>query len=414
MRRAVDCPFSVQPDVVPPIWAGRHDEVNDWLDVIRPRLVDGLSERPRLILGEAGLGKSTLVRKITDEARAEGDLVTGQLRIPLGGDPLAILGAALLDLAKDLDFGKADKAIGDLFSRVSAFSLKGLSVSMREKEAPEAYTALRELLIQIGRAAINRRDTVIVIHLDEVQNIDNEKVLSELLIVLGDVMAQKVGVTTGTNLAIERFLPIAVYLTGLPDFWDMASARRGATFGRRSGRTVLAPLSDEDLETALQGFVLDGWPAPDDEGGEKRYGMEPGARDAILDLCQGEPFLFQLAGYHAWYAGDTDMITREQVVRGWRSAEREARSHVERILERLPEKEALMIQAMAELDPAERTLKNIAEEMGYSNSTQVGMFAKRLDDTRGLIDRGRNGYTFRHRALEAFLTRGWPELSGDD
>lgn len=412
MRRAVDCPFSVQPDVVPPIWAGRHKEVNDWSDIIRPRRVDGLSERPQLILGEAGLGKSTLVRKISEEARNEGDLVTGQLRIPLGGDPLSILGAALLDLAKDLDFGKSDTAIGDLLSRVSAFSVKGVSLSMREKEVPEAYSALKELLLRIGQAAIARRGTVVLIHLDEVQNITDETVLSQLLIVLGDVMSQKVGVTTGTNMSIERHLPIAVYLTGLPDFWDMASARRGATFGRRWGRTVLAPLSDADLEAALQSFVVDGWPVHDGEGGEKRYGMEPEARDAILDLCQGEPFLFQLAGHHAWYAGSTDTITREQVVQGWRAAEREARSHIERILDRLPEKETLMVTAMAELAPAERTLKNIAAEMGYSSSTQVGMFARRLDDTRGLIDRGQL-YTFRHRALEAHLTRDWPAIPED-
>lgn len=413
MRPAIDCPFNVQPDIVPPIWAGRHDEINDWLDRVRPRLVDGLSERPRVILGEAGLGKSTLVRKITDEARGKGDLVTGQLRIPLGGDPLSILGTALLELAKDLDFGKADKAIDDLFSRVSAFSLKGLSVSMREKEAPEAYRALKELLIRIGRAAIVRGNTVIVIHLDEVQNITDETVLSQLLIVLGDVMAQKIGVTTGTNLAIERYLPIAVYLTGLPDFWDMASARRGATFGRRSGRTVLAPLSDQDLEVALQGFVIDGWPATDGKGGQKLYGMEPEARDAILDLCQGEPYLFQVAGYHAWYAGDSETITREDVLRGWGTAKRDALEHVERILERLPEKEGLMIQAMAALTPEERTLKNIATEMGYESSPQVGMFAKRLDATRGLINRSPRLYTFRHRAIEAHLTRDWPEIPED-
>lgn len=409
MRRSVNCPFSVQPDVVPPIWAGRHDEINDWVDIVRPRRVDGLSERPRLILGEAGLGKSTLVGYITEDAKQRGDLVTGQLRIPLGADPLSILASALVDLSGEIGFNKADAKIGGLLSRVTSISAKGVSIAMREKEAPEAFAAVRELMIRIGEAAVARKDTVILIHLDEVQNITDEAVLSQLLIVLGDVTATRVGVRTASNMTIERYLPIAVYLTGLPDFWDIASARRGATFGRRFDRRVLSPLSDKDLESALQSFVMDGWPVPDGEGGTTRIGMQPDARDAILDLCQGEPFLFQLAGYHAWYAGDSEIITREQVLHGWRTAKREALSHVERILERLPEREEQMIQVMAALPPEERSLKNIAREMGYSNSTQVASFARRLDTTRGLINRGAV-YSFRHRALEAHLVRDWPEI----
>lgn len=410
MRRSVDCPFSTQPDVVPPIWAGRHDEVNDWVDIVRPRRVDGLPERPRLILAEAGLGKSTLVGYITENAKERGDLVTGQLRIPLGADPLSILASALLDLSSEIGFSDADTKIGNLLSRITSISAKGVSVAMREQEQPEAFAALRELMIRIGEAAARRKDTVVLIHLDEVQNITDPAVLSQLLIILGDVTAKKIGVATASNMVIERYLPIAVYLTGLPDFWDMASARRGATFGRRFDRRVLSPLSDEDLEMALQSFVLEGWPVPDEQGGTMHIGMEPGARDAILDLCQGEPFLFQLAGYHAWYAGDSEVITREQVLRGWQTAKREARDHVERILERLPQKEAAMIQAMAALAPEERSLKNIASEMGYSSSTQVASFAKRLDATRGIINRGAI-YSFRHRALEAHLVRDWPEIS---
>ena len=48
--------------------------------------------------------------------------------------------------------------------------------------------------------------------------------------------------------------------------------------------------------------------------------MEPAARDAILEVCKGEPFLFQLAGERAWYAGSTDVITPEQVYLGWERA----------------------------------------------------------------------------------------------
>ena len=71
--------------------------VADWRDVVRPRRLAGHAERGRTILGEAGLGKSSLVRRIAEDAASRGDWVTPQLRIPSGADPLKRLAAALLD-----------------------------------------------------------------------------------------------------------------------------------------------------------------------------------------------------------------------------------------------------------------------------------------------------------------------------
>lgn len=51
------------------------------------------------ILGEAGLGKSALINRITRRATEAGDWVTPQLRIPDGTDPMKKLASALLDLA---------------------------------------------------------------------------------------------------------------------------------------------------------------------------------------------------------------------------------------------------------------------------------------------------------------------------
>jgi len=68
--------------------AGRTAHLSDWRDVLRPRLVDGLFERGRTVLGEPGLGKSSLVRRIADDAERAGDWVTPQIRIALGSDPI--------------------------------------------------------------------------------------------------------------------------------------------------------------------------------------------------------------------------------------------------------------------------------------------------------------------------------------
>lgn len=412
MRTSLNCPFSPHADVVPPIWAGREAQLRDWSDIVRPRRVSGLPERGRTILGEPGVGKSSLLTKISEDAAARGDWVTTQLRIPSKADPLKIVAAALLKLAKTAGLSTArEKRLDDLFRRVSDITVKGVGLSLREADGPEPFTSLTELLVEIGIAAMNRGDVVALIHIDEVQNISDEHVLSQLLIALGDAMVKEVEVQAPGGFLVKRRLPISVYLTGLPDFADMSSARRGATFARRFATTTLESFGDDALEAALQPFVLSGWEVPDNVGGTGRVTMEPAARDKILELCKGEPFLFQLAGEKAWYAGSTDVITRDQVIRGWAETARdEAAGHVERIIERLPQREREMLEAMIDLPPDKRSLKNIATSMGFEKSTQAGPTSQRLDTNRKIIRRGKI-YTFRNRAIEAYLSSEWPDVA---
>ena len=201
-----------------------------------------------------------------------------------------------------------------------------------------------------------------------------------------------------------------MYLTGLPEFADMTGARKGATFARRFRTTTLGAIDDDALTSALQPFVTEGWPIADDAGGVGRVFMEPAAQRAIVEFAHGEPFLFQLAGERAWYAGTDDLITAEHVRTGWRDAAPEAEAHVQRILDRLPPRERHFLEAMAALPPEERTLTNIARSMGYERTTDAGPTAQRLDLTRGIIRRGRP-YDFRHRAVGAYLTSEWPRLN---
>ena len=410
MRDALDNPFNPGSDTVPEVWAGRTEQLSDWRDVVRPRRLAGLPERGRTILGESGLGKSTLVRRIARDAEAAGDWVTPQLRVPSGADPLKLVADAVLKLAAEAGLSASrEKRIGAAIARVQAVAVSGVSLTVRGGDGPEPYAALTELLVEVGRAAITRGGVVALIHIDEIQNITDERTLSQLLIALGDALTSEVEVTVPGGARVKRSLPIAVYLTGLPDFEDMAGARKGATFARRFKTTMLAAIDDEELAEALQEFVLDGWQVADGAGGVARVRMEPDAAAAVIDLCRGEPFLFQLAGEHAWYAGGGETITVEQVRGGWRGAQREAVAHVERILDRLPAREHQFLQAMAELPAEDRTLSRIAEGMGLARASDAGPTSQRLDTVRGILNRGRP-YTFRHRAIEAYLTSGWPSV----
>jgi hypothetical protein len=410
MRTALNSPFSPGSDTVPEVWAGRTEQLSDWRDVVRPRRIAGLPERGRTILGEAGLGKSALVRRIARDAAAAGDWVTPQLRVPSGADPLKIVASAILKLADQAGLASSREAtIKKSLSRVQAVAASGISLSLRQKEGPEPYIVLTELLIEVGRAAIAEGNVMVLIHVDEIQNITDENALSQLLIALGDALTYEEPITAPGGVRVARSLPIAVYLTGLPDFADMTDARKGATFTRRFKTTVLTAIDDDDLASALQPFIITGWPVSDELGGITRISLEPAAAEAIIDLCCGEPFLFQLAGEQAWYAGTGSIITRVQVLAGWKRARPEAVTHVERILERLPKRERDFVQAMAELPTKERTLTRIATEMGYEKTTDAGPTSQRLDSVRGIIERGKP-YTFRHRAVEAYLTSDWPDV----
>ena len=411
MRSPLDSPFSPGSDTVPEVWAGRTSYLSDWRDVLRPRRAAGLHERGRTILGEAGSGKSSLVRRIAREASQSGDWATPQLRIPSGTDPLKRVASALLDLSAAAGLAAArEQRIGDLLRRVETVAASGVSLSVRAQDGPEPYIALTDLLIEIGRAAIRHEDVMVVIHIDEVQNIGDENARSQLLIALGDALTHEETIDVPGGLRIERGLPIAVYLTGLPEFADMTGARKGATFTRRFRTTTLGAIDDDALMSALQPFVTEGWPIADDTGGVGRVYMEPAAQRAIVECAHGEPFLFQLAGERAWYAGTDDLITAEHVKTGWRDAAPEAEAHVQRILDRLPPRERHFLEAMAALPPEERTLTNIARSMGYERTTDAGPTAQRLDLTRGIIRRGRP-YDFRHRAVGAYLTSEWPWLN---
>ena len=410
MRDALNNPFSPGSDIIPAVWAGRTEQLSDWRDVVRPRRLAGLPERGRTVLGEPGLGKSSLVRRIALEAERAGDWVTPQLRVPSAADPLKLVADAVLKLAAKAGLPSSrEKRIGDAIARVQQVAAAGISLMLRRVDGPEPYTALTELLVEVGRAAIAHSQVVALIHIDEIQNITDEKALSQLLIALGDVLSHQLEVTVPGGARVSRSLPIAVYLTGLPDFEDMAGARKGATFARRFKTTTLAAIDDDDIAEALQEFVLEGWEIANGSGGTDRVLMEPEAAALIIDYCRGEPFLFQLAGEQAWYAGRGNVITADEVHRGWRGAQREATAHVERILERLPRRERQFLQAMADLPAADRTLTRVAQVMGLANATDAGPTSQRLDTVRGIISRGRL-YTFRHRAVEAYLTSDWPNV----
>lgn len=395
------CPFQPGSDHVPEVWAGRQDELTDFDRHVRPVRVAGQYERGRALLGEAGIGKSALAAKVALDAQASGDIVVPRVRVPRGTDVLALVAHALTRTVHDLELGAA---VGD---RLAGVLGRVRSIARIEVDAPapppNPHVHLTELLVELGRYAAERGKLVLVV-LDEVQNVTDTDQLSQLLVALADALAHTDDQRDAAGTVHRRLLPLAVYLTALPEFFEQATTLAGATFARRFKPVRLGPLDDTDVRVALTPFTgPEGWPV---RPGQPGVVMDEAAVDRLVDRSLGDPFLLQLAGRAAWnVAPDEQVITVEHVDRGWALEQGEARSHVERLLNRLPDRERELIDAMALLAPANRTLTTIAARMDR-RASQLGSAAQRLEE-RGIITRGKP-YRFAARTVEALLHETWP------
>lgn len=406
MRASTTNPFSPGSDRIPAVWAGRVEQLGDWNDRLAPRRQMGLYERGRVLLGEPGIGKSVLAKKIAAQARADGHLTTGQIRVPSGVSPFPLVAEALLALAHDAGLStRGSTAIAGLLDRVRSLTVAGTGIAIDPPADPAPHRALTDLIRHVALAGRNDR-RLVVIQLDEIQNIKAD-LLSQLLVAFGDVLADEIDVTDGAGQAHQMSLPVVVYLSGLPEFADSATSRHGATFTRRFATTLLGPIDDDDLHAALVPFRREGWPTLGTQGPEQVW-MTDDAADRLVALVGGDPFLFQLAGQAAWDASDTPTITLDDVEAGWAHERREIRRHVERQLDRLPANERAVLDTMARIAPGERTATNIARALGHTEAAQIGSATQRLDTVRGIIERGKP-YRFRIRTIEALLTDpNWP------
>ncbi len=404
VRTPVNCPFSPGADTVPAIWAGRVAELSDWTDRLLPRRLAGMDERGRTVLGEAGIGKSALTARIAGDAREAGHVVVPAVRIPRGVSGLVLLAEAIAEAADDAGLG-TEQRLGVWLRRLREVRAAGVSVTVDAPDAAPLHRAVFHTLVGLAELAASD-DRAVLVRIDEAQNSD-PAVLSQLLVALGDALAATRRVTDAVGTPHEVALPLAVYLTALPEFHDLATAEAGATFGRRFAPLHLGPVADADVLHALAPFARDGWPTAGPDG-PARVVAEAAALDRLVELVLGDPFLLQLAGQRAWEAGTGEIITLDEVDRGWTAAAGEARRHVSRMLDRVPDRERAVLDAMAQLPAGDRTAKLIAQQMGYDSSTRIGSAARRLEDVRGLIRRTRTGYQFTARTIETYLTGDWP------
>lgn len=391
IRTVLNNPFEPGSGAVPAIWVGRDDELADVVHRLVLRRRAGLFERGRTYLGDPGLGKSVLVNRVAEERRAAGDLVADALRLARGRDPLAAVAAALLPLLESGE--RLATRLVDALERVREVGLLGARLRV-DATSDDRYASVAELLAALAEVA-HETGRLLVIRVDEVQNLAGDP-LSQLLTLLGDVLERRLAATDVTGAVVERYAPVAVLLSGLPQFPERA-AEAGATFSRRFATTHLEPFTDEEVRAALAFAFGDGFEVLTDEG-PAQVGLEVAAREELVSVCLGDPFLFQLAGAAAWDAGGGAVITQDEVRSGWSRVRREVEGHVRGRLAGVTELQREVLAAAARLADQAPDGTAIAKAIGRRASSDIGSTLQALVAKR-LLRLEPGGYQVVSRAL---------------
>ncbi|MEX1164725.1 MAG: ATP-binding protein [Nitriliruptor sp.] len=375
MPHADDNPYVPGFGIVPPALTGREPEFADLATALR-RARRGSYERPRLLTGDRGMGKTAVLGELHAATRADGCWVI-DLEASVSGDTIAVL---LRELTRHLRGARRDARVGAAvnaaLATIASVTLAHTGLSVEVELAPRPGVAdsgdiaadLGDALIAAGQAALES-GTAIVVTVDEVQAMPAAQV-SALFGALQRLAKHDVDPTLGTRL------PVICVVAGLPS--SRAALRAGAgTYAERVREHVLDLLDDAAVTEALR--------TPAEDQGVAWSGD---AITAALAGAAGYPFALQLVGYETWAAAalrgeDADLITEADAAKGVAAARRELdRLHASR-LDEVPDTERRYLQAVARLDGTQRRSAVIAAELG--GTAQEWAWARARLIERGLL-----------------------------
>ncbi|MEX1177826.1 MAG: ATP-binding protein [Nitriliruptor sp.] len=375
MPDADDNPYVPGFGIVPPALTGREPEFADLATALR-RARRGSYERPRLLSGDRGMGKTAVLGELHATTRAEGCWVV-DLEASANGDAIGVL---LRELTRHLRAARRDARVGAAVTAalgtIASITLAHTGLSVEVELAPRRGVAdsgdlasdLGDALIAAGRAA-DEVDTAIVLTIDEIQAMPAAQVAA-LFGALQRLAKHEVDPTLGTRL------PVVCTVAGLPN--ARAALRAGAgTYAERVREHVLGLLDDAAVAEALR--------TPAEEHGVAWSGD---AIECAVAGAGGYPFALQLVGYETWAAASlrdpaSDLITREDVEAGVEAARLElGHLHASRLAE-VPDTERRYLDAVAQLDEGERRSAMIAAQLG--GTAQEWAWARARLIERGLL-----------------------------
>lgn len=405
MRSAVNNPFAPGWSK-PPVWAGRRNIVEEFTEVILPRVRAGVKEAPRLIQDERGMGKTALLEVLADEAR-DRDLGVVRLAGVSGERTVRVLARQLAAVLVAFDAASAlTAAVRGGVSRMAGLTAGPFSMELHPGPTNDGAIDSVELADALVAAATAagakggsqpRGGGALVVLIDEVQNIDVGQ-LAVIFSALQRAMQHTVEVgahPTGGSVWVH--VPIILWVAGLPGSLSRFK-QAGTTFGECCELVDFGPLSEEDIREVCLTFT---------ERNSIGVAFDGPAIDAFVDAVGGYPHAFQLIGKEAWNAGTGPLITAEDVAVGVDRVEPHMRERYAARLAGLSDDQRRYLIAVAGLPAAERTPTKACRAFRNdpaAKASQCGSLSQRLVEYHQVLRSDNHGLlSFTLRGMDAYL-----------
>ena len=387
----VSNPYSPGSGIPPAELVGREDRLQT-VRVAIERMRRGLPTKNVLLVGLRGMGKTVLLDRMLDDARASGiptlrlsdvgrrslpATLAPELRLALlrlvrheGSRPSSI--RALRALAGFA--GAQRKSFRDLEVGVDYEAERGLADSgVLEQDLPD--------LLELAGAAAKSSQTALVLFMDELQFLPPR---------------QLAALTVSLNHCAQRGLPLALVGAGLPQLRGQVQAVAPEA-ERLFEFFDLGPLPPEAATRALL-----------QPAAELNVQLEDAAVAYILATTQCCPYFLQELAKQAWDAASQSPITLQDA----RDAAHFALAALDEkffraCLDRLTRAERQYMRAMAELGPGTHRSGDIAAVLNRP-VTSLGLIRSHLI-TKGVLwspGHGETAYTVPR--FDEFLRRAWP------
>lgn len=394
-RDARSDPFTPGFGNLPIVFAGRDREFED-LTLMVDRLVDGVYEQPRMVTGDRGMGKTSLLLHFETEQRESGRWVVRAASTRDEGAIVTRLCRGLAELLRDHDLvGAIADAGRRALQRLAGISLdprKGLSFDLSHQPVSAASgDELRILLEAVARLA-RGRGTALLLEIDEAQNISLDT-LGQLFYAIQEVQGLTIDERAPDTGALRRdALPLGVVVAGLPGLVGRLK-RAGSTFGERSKPHRLDVLDLSSMTVALRAFAREGGAVFDAD-----------ALDIVVEESGGYPYFLHVIGSAVWRAGVGEVITADDARLGVDQARPYLDEFYRQRLAEIGDLQRRTLHAAARLDPEARTSGAIASAVGRKSS-QLGSTIDALVATHGLLRPDGGGrFAFALPGLDRYLS----------
>ena len=387
----LDNPFAPGAGTPPPEFAGRGD-VLESIYVAAERTRRRLAARSVLLLGLRGVGKTVLLDRVHDQARADG-FSTVVIEATERSALPALLATELYRFLLRLSRRQRVRDLASRALRVLAGFVSGIKVSYGRIElgidAPvergvadsgDLELDLVALFEVLGEAAF-ASDTALIVVVDELQYVPK-----------GELAA----LTAALHRVAQRRLPILLAAAGLPQL--RVQVAEAKTYAERLFEfREIGALDERASRDALAKPVR-----------ARNADITPGALKTIIDETQGYPYFLQEWGKHAWDLAETSPIDAEDTRRASKEVNASLDAGFFRArFDRLTPAQKRYLRAMAELGPGPHRSGEIARVLGRK-VTSLGPTRAQLI-AKGMVWSAARGDTaFTVPSFDRFMRRIMP------